>query len=189
MLRYVVERTLKQERESLRERVIGIEVFGKRNDYDTSEDPVVRIRAADIRKRLAQYYQDAAHANIRVRIEIPSGSYVAVFEVLPQERITPSVEPDTALAATEPLQPTHAVVPAVEQERKIVLPHFRYRALWIAASLIVVVLSAITVLRFFHQRSDALGQFWAPVLGGSKPVLIYGGQNALYRLSTSFLDR
>ena len=189
MLRYVGEKTLKQERESLRERVIGIEVFGKRNDYDTSEDPVVRIRAADIRKRLAQYYQDAAHANIRVRIEIPSGSYVAVFEVLPQERITPSVEPDTALAATEPLQPKQAVVPVVEQERKIVLPHFRYRALWIAASLIVVVLSAITVLRFFHQRSDALGQFWAPVLGGSKPVLIYGGQNALYRLSTSFLDR
>jgi hypothetical protein len=112
-----------------------------------------------------------------------------VFEVLPQERITPSVEPDTALAATEPLQPKQAVVPVVEQERKIVLPHFRYRALWIAASLIVVVLSAITVLRFFHQRSDALGQFWAPVLGGSKPVLIYGGQNALYRLSTSFLDR
>jgi hypothetical protein len=189
MLRYVVERTLKQERESLRERVIGIEVFGKRSDYDTSEDPVVRIRAADIRKRLAQYYQDAAHADIRVRIEIPSGSYVAVFEVIPQEHITPSVEPDAALAAPGPLPPTNAVAPAVGQERKVVLPHFRHRAFWIAACLIVVVLSAITVLRFLHQRSDALQQFWSPVLGSSKPVLIYGGANAVYRLSTSFLDR
>jgi hypothetical protein len=87
MLRYVVEKTLKHERESLRERVIGIEVFGKHNDYDTSEDPVVRVRAADIRKRLAQYYQNPAHANTRVRIEIPSGSYVAAFEVLAQDHI------------------------------------------------------------------------------------------------------
>ena len=189
MLRYVVERTLKQERESLRERVIGIEVFGKRNDYDTSEDPVVRIRAADIRKRLAQYYQDAAHANSRVRIEIPSGSYVAAFEVLPQEHATPSVEPGTALAATEPLQPTHAAAPAVEEERKIVLPHFRHRFLWITAALIVGVLSAIAVSRVFHPPSDTLQQFWSPVLGNSRPVLIYGGANAVYRLSASFLDR
>jgi hypothetical protein len=117
MLRYVVERTLNHERESLRERIIGIEVFGKRHDYDTSEDPVVRVRATDIRKRLAQYYQNAAHANTRVRIEIPSGSYVAVFEALPHERITSAAESGTALAAAEPLQPAHTVVPAVEQDR------------------------------------------------------------------------
>lgn len=189
MLRYVVEKTLRQERESLRERVIGIEVFGKRNDYDTSEDPVVRIRAADIRKRLAQYYQDAAHSNAKVRIEIPSGSYVAAFETLPQEHITPPAESDIAPASTEPLPPTHVVAPVVDQERKIFVSHFRRRAIWITAALIVFVLSAITALRFFHQRSEALGQFWAPVLGSSKPVLIYGGENAVYRLSTSFLDR
>ena len=53
MLRYVVEHSLRDEQESLRERVIGIEVFGRTSDYDTSGDPVVRIRAADIRKRLA----------------------------------------------------------------------------------------------------------------------------------------
>jgi hypothetical protein len=189
MLRYVVERTLNHERESLRERIIGIEVFGKHNDYDTSEDPVVRVRAADIRKRLAQYYQNAAHANTRVRIEIPSGSYVAVFEALPHERITSAAESGTALAAAEPLQPAHTVVPAVEQDRKIVFPHFRYRVLWIAASLIVVALSAIAVFRVFHHPSNTLEQFWSPVLSSSKPVLIYGGANALYRLSTSFLDR
>jgi hypothetical protein len=189
MFRYVVERTLKHERESLRERVIGIEVFRKRNDYDTSEDPVVRVRAADIRKRLAQYYLDAAHANIGVRIEIPSGSYVAVFEVFPQEHIAPSVDAGTALAPTEPLKPTHTVVSATEQARNILVPHFRYRAFWILASLIVVVLSAIVVPRVFHHQSSVLEQFWSPVLGSSKPVLIYGGANALYRLSTGFLDR
>ncbi len=189
MFRYVVERTLRHERESLRERVIGIEVFGKRNDYDTSEDPVVRVRAADIRKRLAQYYQNVPHTDLKVRIEIPSGAYVAVFEVVPHDHITPSSEPSTALATTEFLQPTHPALPAVEPERKIALPRFRYRAVWVAVSLIVVVLSAVAVPRMFHRPPSALEQFWSPVLGSSKPVLIYGGANAVYRLSESFLDR
>jgi len=189
MLRYVVEKTLKHERESLRERVIGIEVFGKHNDYDTSEDPVVRVRAADIRKRLAQYYQNPAHANTRVRIEIPSGSYVAAFEVLAQDHITPSIESGVALAAIGPLPPAHSEASAVERERKITVPRFRYRAIWIAAFLIVIVSSAIVAPRVFYHRPNTLEQFWSPVFGNSKPVLIYGGANAVYRLSAGFLDR
>jgi hypothetical protein len=39
-----------------------IEVFGRSPDYDTAEDPVVRLRAADVRKRLAQYYQAKSEA-------------------------------------------------------------------------------------------------------------------------------
>ena len=57
LFRYVVEHSLAGADESLRERLIGIEVFGRSPDYDTAEDRVVRLRAADIRKRLAQYYQ------------------------------------------------------------------------------------------------------------------------------------
>src|ERR1700746_4162353 len=57
MFRYIVEHSLAGFDDSLRERVIGIEVFGRAPDYDTAEDPVVRVRAADVRKRLAQYYQ------------------------------------------------------------------------------------------------------------------------------------
>jgi hypothetical protein len=189
MLRYVVEKTLKHERESLRERVIGIEVFGKRSDYDTSDDPVVRVRAADIRKRLAQYYQNAAHASTRVRIEIPSGSYVAAFEVIPQEHIVPSVEPVTVLVETVPVQTANTLLPVVERQRKIGLRHFRYRFLWIAIALIAIVLSVIAVPRAFRHSPTTLEQFWAPVLGSTKPALIYGGANAVYRLSESFLDR
>src|SRR5579862_3505372 len=92
MLRYVVEHSLRHEQESLRERVIGTEVFGRSYDYDTSEDPVVRVRAADIRKRLAQYYQSAAHNGTPVRIEIPSGSYRALFEFVPQDHVAPATE-------------------------------------------------------------------------------------------------
>ena len=48
LLSYVVEQSLLAETGVLRERVIGIEVFGRPANYNTSEDPVVRMRAADV---------------------------------------------------------------------------------------------------------------------------------------------
>lgn len=68
-LRYVVE----HRGEPIKERNIGVEVFNKSPDYDTSEDPVVRVRATEVRKRLAQYFA-TAHPN-DVRFEIPAGAY------------------------------------------------------------------------------------------------------------------
>jgi len=77
-LRLVVEHTLAGELDDLRERMIGVEMFGRPVDYDTSNDAVVRVRATEVRKRLAQYYREAAPAPA-VRIELPPGSYVPEF--------------------------------------------------------------------------------------------------------------
>ena len=52
-LQYIVDHTLTGESALLRERVIDKEVFGRRPDYEPGEDPVVRLRAVDLRKRLA----------------------------------------------------------------------------------------------------------------------------------------
>src|SRR5215813_3672408 len=55
-LRLVVEHTLAGDLDFLRERMIGVEMFGRPVDYDTSNDAVVRVRATEVRKRLALYY-------------------------------------------------------------------------------------------------------------------------------------
>ena len=78
LLRHIVERTLAGDAGSLKERTLGVEVFGRAPDYDTSQDPVVRATAAEIRKRLAQYYQEPGHES-EAGIELLSGSYVADF--------------------------------------------------------------------------------------------------------------
>ena len=80
LFRYIVEHSLAASDGSLRERIIGIEVFGRAPDYDTAEDPVVRLRAADVRKRLAQYYQAKSDPG-EWKIEIPTGSYRAQFHL------------------------------------------------------------------------------------------------------------
>jgi hypothetical protein len=79
LLRFVVEQVLKGTSDQVKERLIGMEVFGRPPGYDANADPVVRVTAGEIRKRLAQYYYDPLHAG-EIRIELPTGSYVPVFQ-------------------------------------------------------------------------------------------------------------
>jgi hypothetical protein len=58
LLRYVVEQELNGASSELKERTIAIEVFGRDPSYDPGADPVVRISAGEVRKQLAQYYQE-----------------------------------------------------------------------------------------------------------------------------------
>src|SRR5437867_6516627 len=76
------------EGERIKERTIGIEVFGRDPDYDTNLDPIVRMTAGEIRKRLAQYYVEADHER-ELRIELPSGSYVPEFHLTVSKTHTP----------------------------------------------------------------------------------------------------
>ena len=87
-LRLVVERALAGEVDSLSERMIGVELFGRPADFDTVNDAVVRVRAAELRKRLAQYYRETASSPV-VQIELPPGSYVPEFHWSPQTRVEP----------------------------------------------------------------------------------------------------
>ena len=96
-LRLAVERSLAGDLESLPEPVIGVEMFGAPADYDTSNDAVVRVRATEVRKRLAQYYTEAKQTP-QVRIELPPGSYVPEFHWSSR-----TVAEDGSAAAARPL--------------------------------------------------------------------------------------
>ena len=77
-LLHIVERALHGDPEDLRERSIGISLFGRDAAYDTAEDAIVRVTASDVRKRLLQHYGTAG-ADARIRISLPPGSYVPEF--------------------------------------------------------------------------------------------------------------
>ena len=77
-LRYVVENTLQGHIDLLKERTIGIDVFGRSTSYEPSDDATVRVKAGDVRKRLGIYYAEQG-ARDPVRIELPAGTYVPEF--------------------------------------------------------------------------------------------------------------
>lgn len=76
MLQYSVERALAGESDALKERTIGVEVFGRSAGYDTGADHIVRSTAGDVRRRLAQYYHENGDG---IRIDFQPGSYVPQF--------------------------------------------------------------------------------------------------------------
>lgn len=88
LLNYVVDETLDGRGDLLKERLVGINVFGRDPDYDTAEDPVVRNAAIEVRKRLAQYYQEAGRHD-PVRINLNAGRYTPEFRYV--ETATPHI--------------------------------------------------------------------------------------------------
>jgi hypothetical protein len=74
-LRYIVDQAIAGHFESLKERVIGVELFGRSASYDTGDDAIVRVTASDVRKRLLQHYGKYGSTS-EFRISLPSGSYI-----------------------------------------------------------------------------------------------------------------
>jgi hypothetical protein len=186
MFRFVVEHSLAGSEESLRERVIGMEVFGRSPDYDTAADPVVRVRAADVRKRLAQYYQSRKSEPGDWTIEIPTGSYRAHFHH--SEQPTASQVPALGSLIALPVEtaPLHASDQAATNAGRIK----RKRSLLLAV--LVTCLAIVLAYTLLHRTSGAassLDLFWGPVLENPKPVLVCTGSNSVYLLSRPALDK
>lgn len=163
-LRFVVEQTLAGEDENIKERTLGIEIFGRDANYDTASDPIVRVTAAEIRKRVAQYYQDPVHAD-ELRIALPSGSYIPQFH-WPKGPNDPVLK-ELALAAAEPIPISEAHVDAGTAYG----PRHSHLALVLTCA-VAVVLSLASVFLWQAVHRSALDFFWRPILGASDPALL-----------------
>ena len=127
-LQYIVDKALHGEVEALKERVLGVELFGRPASYDTSEDAIVRVTASDLRRRLHQFYAETV-SDDRVRIELPSGSYIPEFRTV--ERPAPPIE-----AAPPELPPAEpSVQPRRSPGRRLAI--FAGAVLLIAAAVMI----------------------------------------------------
>jgi hypothetical protein len=78
LLLFLCERAAADPAAGVREQEIGVKVFGRPADYDTTQDPLVRVQVSQLRKRLQLHFeQDGKHEP--VVIEIPKGCYTPVF--------------------------------------------------------------------------------------------------------------
>jgi hypothetical protein len=77
-LRHIVHRALSGDADELKERLIGMSLLGREATYDTGSDAGVRVRANDVRKRLA-VHNKAKTGDSRFAFDLPSGSYVPRF--------------------------------------------------------------------------------------------------------------
>lgn len=161
LLRAVTEHSVNGTVDYLKERSLGVEVFGRPLDYDTSQDPIVRASAAEVRKKLAQYYMEAGHES-ETRIELPLGSYVAEFQFNAEKRIiTPLVPPPPPR------------------------PRGRHRLALAVCAALAGLLIVASVLTLWVWRSTVLDDLWASVVKSPSTVLVCVGLQAAYNLRSA----
>jgi hypothetical protein len=81
-IRFTVETTLAGEAETLKEYLIGTEVYGRNSSYHPSEDSIVRSEARRLRGKLKEYY-DSVGKYDPIFIHYRPGSYVPTFRPQP----------------------------------------------------------------------------------------------------------
>ena len=99
-LRYLVDRNAAEGQ--AKETLIGMEFFQRDPGYDPRKDPIVRVEAHRLRRRLSEYYHEEG-ARDPWRIELLPGAYVPLFrrtdEATPDYRLMVRVEAPDSLTA------------------------------------------------------------------------------------------
>jgi hypothetical protein len=153
-LRFVVERALAGRAGEVKERTIGVEVFGRTPSYDTNEDGIVRIKASEVRRRLGLYYATEGKAD-KVRIEMPVGGYSPLFT---------SLEPiPETLVPSEPPKP--------ERRR---LARLGLGALTAVAA-VAILFGVVT-----RPTPSVVEQFWSPLIRSQGTILVAAAYVPVY---------
>lgn len=149
-LHYVVLETLAGRGDSLKERNIAHEVFGKGMDFEPGEDSLVRVKAREVRKRLADYYETSPSGGMR--IELPLGGY------LPRISMAPEAEGEIVEQS--------GTVPATKKRLS------RRQFAKIACGT-VAVLGTSSLIPLVLRHNTPLDLFWRPVFATKTPILIF----------------
>ena len=168
-LRFVVEKTLQGEGGTLRERLIGNAVFNRAANYDTNGDPVVRITAAEVRRRLAQYYQEPQTAS-EIRIGMRNGSYVPYFDPPPSIAARPIMQ--AVLPEPQP------ILVGMKQDSAAGETTGPRKLNWLAviagtvAALLLISLAFIWLWRKQRHTTSLSSQTWESIRSSDIPPLI-----------------
>ena len=176
-LQFVVQQKLAGNVERLKERTIGTEVFQRSPDYATGDDPVVRVQAGEVRRRLDQYYQESPGAS-PVSIRLPVGSYSPTFDWVSDR---PPTKP-------EPLAVTQATPPVLLQKAG---RHIRRGVIAVVCFVILACTVGIVFVNFqrTEYKKTVIEQFWSPVFKTQQPVLICLAKPIVYRPSSKLYER
>jgi hypothetical protein len=176
----------------LNEYLIGREVFERDDSYNPGADPIVRVGAHDVRKRLELYYQSEG-AHDELRLEIPVGSYEPVFIKKPTTG-APGENAHTAQHSNTLALPADA--PPVEGIRgSAPHPADKTRAALQALGAAVALLAVTAVALFFSNRNlrqqvaearaltgpASYGPVWEPFLMSEDPTLLVLSNPPAYR--------
>jgi hypothetical protein len=197
-LSYAVHYRLEGNHERLKERTIGVDLFQRPAGYATGDDPVVRVQAGEVRRRLDQYYQATPNSS-PVRIELHVGTYTPEFRwthAAPHPGGPSSIQalPAVHEALKRPGQrqdATEAAAPVLTEAKRSSLKH--NRLLWACSAAGLVMLAGLALIgpTIYRARThqSVLQKFWSPALSSTEPILICLAKPSVYLPSVQLYQR
>jgi hypothetical protein len=173
LLRYVVTKALSGDPGLVKERTLGIEVFDRAPDYDTNADPIVRVTAGEIRKRLAQhYYENGSDSGLEISLGL--GSYLPCFRRYelgpdPKAASVPSQSTDTTSANERESRLLGGKFPGIIQFRTSKTRRGFWLLFCFPVAIAALALGGFLAHREFAPRTSEL--FWDPLLRSPGPIL------------------
>jgi hypothetical protein len=161
-LRYIVIEATNGRAESIKERNIALEVFGKGTDFEPGEDSLVRVKAREVRKRLSEYYESATDHGLK--IELPVGGYI------PRIHSTPKPISKAGPSPPEPLTLPDTAPPAPVSSLS------RRRFGWMLGGALggaLGVAGAVSLAPLVLHRNGPLDRLWRPIFDSKVPLLIF----------------
>lgn len=191
LLRFLTTRALDGESEPLKEYTIGVEAFGRMQDFDPKTDTIVRVQTHRLRQKLKEYYEGDGRDD-QIVVEIPKGHYLPRFEAASE-----AGAPDAAVVGTQDRAPAESIHTAPNEMK----PRRRLLVWLLEGTAILAVFAAgwligsqrnaqiATALPDSSIQASAAGQdsvkaFWASFAGDDRnPVIAY--PDAVFLLDNS----
>ena len=170
LLRYLVDCALADGDVGIgiKERTLGVEVFGRSPDYDVSTDPIVRRVASEIRKRLAQYYQERGSSHL-VRIDLVRGSYLPEFEFA-------TVDEHRGVAHVEDSDESPAPLKQLELEtadpERAADSASKVRRKWVVGFAAAILVLAGLSLIYGNALRSPVYRVWKPLLDSGNTITV-----------------
>jgi Tol biopolymer transport system component len=154
LLRFCVEQSRLNRLDNLKESTIGVAVFDREPSYDLKSDPIVRVTAARLRRKLDEFYR--SRDDYSTVIEIPKGSYVAFFHTgMARQLRLPEPEAESEAISPPAKAPARAEV----------------RTPWLRTALVVVPVALLAVGLWLRARQASR----SPSVAAVEPLVALPG--------------
>ncbi|MBT9333130.1 hypothetical protein [Paracidobacterium acidisoli] len=191
-LEYVGRRAILGLHDEITEQQIGIHVFEREPDYNPGDDGIVRQNARQLRQRLALYYQEEGLRD-SIRVTIPRGSYVPVFESTTQEGPAEASIQDWEISSHAPeanpeTQQTAPEAGLLEHIDAAIAPRPRRKWLIAAAVLMLLGISGSVAYVRYEQSVTNLDLLWSSLFQPRRTTYIVPGDAGM-KLFTNVAHR
>jgi len=175
LLNFICEMKMKGRENEINEQKIGQAVFGRSRDYDSTVDGIVRTQASRLRNRLDLYFRHEG-ATEKIRIVVPRGGYIPVFEPHGEETVQPDLEPAPESLSSVAAQPA-TMQPWQGNAGLSILP-------WALTGLLSIALCAAVlinrgVLSISPRGRPPVHPLWSRIFSVNQSTLLAPGDSGL----------